>query len=107
MPFQCIREGYFQRIKEEEGEGCNIHGFLDVNKVAGNFHFMPGKSFHHSKIHVDDLLAFQTESYDVSSLSYFFLHFVWIYLCFSLTHLSNSIMTNILPLKTPDKPQNK
>ncbi|KAG1347610.1 endoplasmic reticulum-Golgi intermediate compartment protein 3 [Cocos nucifera] len=63
---QCIREGFFQKIKEEEGEGCNIHGFLDVNKVAGNFHFMPGKSFHHSKIHVHDLLAFQTESYDIS-----------------------------------------
>ncbi|GAA0138713.1 hypothetical protein LIER_00405 [Lithospermum erythrorhizon] len=35
---QCKRECFLQRIKEEEeeGEGCNIYGFLDVNKVAGN-----------------------------------------------------------------------
>ncbi|XP_008804334.2 endoplasmic reticulum-Golgi intermediate compartment protein 3-like isoform X1 [Phoenix dactylifera] len=63
---QCTREGFIERIKEEEGEGCNIHGFLDVNKVAGNFHFVPGKSFHKSNIHVHDLLTFQAESYDIS-----------------------------------------
>ncbi|KAJ8466362.1 hypothetical protein OPV22_028914 [Ensete ventricosum] len=63
---QCTREGFFQKIKDEEGEGCNIHGFLDVSKVAGNFHFSPGKSFHQSGIHAHDLLAFQTESYNIS-----------------------------------------
>ncbi|XP_073032067.1 uncharacterized protein [Primulina eburnea] len=31
---QCKREGFLQRIKEEEGEGCNLYGFLDVNRVA-------------------------------------------------------------------------
>nr|CAD1833162.1 unnamed protein product [Ananas comosus var. bracteatus] len=45
---QCKREGFIQKIKDEQGEGCNIHGFLEVNKVAGNFHFAPGKSFHQS-----------------------------------------------------------
>nr|CAD1833155.1 unnamed protein product [Ananas comosus var. bracteatus] len=40
---QCMREGFIQKIKDEQGEGCNIHGFLEVNKVAGNFHFAPGK----------------------------------------------------------------
>ncbi|KAL2503815.1 Endoplasmic reticulum vesicle transporter protein [Abeliophyllum distichum] len=29
---QCKREGFLQQIKDEEGEGCNIYGFLDVNK---------------------------------------------------------------------------
>ena len=24
-------------------EGCNLFGFLEVNKVAGNFHIAPGK----------------------------------------------------------------
>ncbi|KAG9135357.1 hypothetical protein Leryth_007137 [Lithospermum erythrorhizon] len=41
---QCKREGFIQRIKDEEGEGCNLHGSLEVNKVAGNFHFIPDKS---------------------------------------------------------------
>ncbi|KAK6945696.1 Endoplasmic reticulum vesicle transporter, C-terminal [Dillenia turbinata] len=62
----CKREGFLQKIKDEEGEGCNIHGFLEVNKVAGNFHFAPGKSFHQSGIHVYDLLAFQKDSYNIS-----------------------------------------
>ncbi|RAL49469.1 hypothetical protein DM860_012902 [Cuscuta australis] len=63
---QCKREGFIQKVKDEEGEGCNIHGSLEVNKVAGNFHFSPGKSFHHSNIHLSDLLALQTDSYNIS-----------------------------------------
>ncbi|XLS57522.1 hypothetical protein HN51_007277, partial [Arachis hypogaea] len=41
---QCQREGYVQRVKDEEGEGCNIHGSLQINKVARDFHFAIGKS---------------------------------------------------------------
>ncbi|KAK3031492.1 hypothetical protein RJ639_036006 [Escallonia herrerae] len=63
---QCKREGFVQKIKDEEGEGCNIYGSLEVNKVAGNFHFAPGKSFHQSNFHVHDLLAFQMDSYNIS-----------------------------------------
>ncbi|KAM7516803.1 hypothetical protein LguiA_006386 [Lonicera macranthoides] len=63
---QCKREGFLQRIKDEEGEGCNVYGFLEVNKVAGNFHFAPGNSFHQSNVHVHDLLAFQMDSFNLS-----------------------------------------
>lgn len=52
-------------MKEEEGEGCNIHGSVEVNKVAGNFHFAPGKSFQQPNVHLFDLLALQSESYNV------------------------------------------
>ena len=65
---QCEREGFIQKIKDEDGEGCNIEGSLAVNKVAGNFHFMPGKSFHQSNFHVHDLLAFQMDSYNVRNI---------------------------------------
>lgn len=71
--FQCKREGFLQKVKDEEGEGCNIYGFLEVNKVAGNFHFAPGKSFQQSGVHVHDLLAFQKDSFNVS-------HIWWCYL---------------------------
>ncbi|GJN27413.1 hypothetical protein PR202_gb15436 [Eleusine coracana subsp. coracana] len=63
---QCKREGFLQSIKDEEGEGCNIYGFIEVNKVAGNFHFAPGKSFQQSNVHVHDLLPFQKDSFNVS-----------------------------------------
>nr|CAB3487248.1 unnamed protein product [Digitaria exilis] len=63
---KCKREGFLQAIKDEEGEGCNIYGFIEVNKVAGNFHFAPGKSFQQSNVHVHDLLPFQKDSFNVS-----------------------------------------
>ncbi|KAJ6730374.1 ENDOPLASMIC RETICULUM VESICLE TRANSPORTER PROTEIN [Salix viminalis] len=62
----CKREGFLQRIEDEEGEGCNIYGFLEVNKVAGNLQFSPGKSFQQSGVHVHDLLAFQKDSFNIS-----------------------------------------
>lgn len=36
-------------------EGCRIHGYLEVNKVAGNFHIAPGQSFQQNHIHVHSL----------------------------------------------------
>lgn len=42
-----------------------MYGSLEVNKVAGNFHFAPGKSFHLSNAHVLELLAFQMDNYNV------------------------------------------
>ncbi|XP_075492349.1 uncharacterized protein LOC142530403 [Primulina tabacum] len=63
---QCKREGFVDKVKEEHGEGCNIHGSLEVNKVAGNFHFAPGKSFHQLNFQLLDLLAFQIENYNIS-----------------------------------------
>ncbi|KAJ4765287.1 Endoplasmic reticulum-Golgi intermediate compartment protein 3 [Rhynchospora pubera] len=63
---QCKREGFLEKIKEEEGEGCNIYGFLEVNKVAGNFHFAPGKSFQQANVHVHDLLPFGKDSFNMS-----------------------------------------
>lgn len=63
---QCKREGFVQMVKDEEGEGCNIHGSLEVNKVAGNFHFAPGKSFHQQNFLLLDLFALQSESYNIS-----------------------------------------
>uniref|UniRef100_A0A7I4AZQ2 Endoplasmic reticulum vesicle transporter C-terminal domain-containing protein n=1 Tax=Physcomitrium patens TaxID=3218 RepID=A0A7I4AZQ2_PHYPA len=63
---QCHREGFIERIKEEAGEGCNIYGKLEVNKVAGNFQIAPGKSFQQSAMHLLDLMGFVTDSFNVS-----------------------------------------
>uniref|UniRef100_A0A8C6NVS3 Endoplasmic reticulum-Golgi intermediate compartment protein n=1 Tax=Nothobranchius furzeri TaxID=105023 RepID=A0A8C6NVS3_NOTFU len=48
---QCKREGFTQKMMEQKNEGCQVYGFLEVNKVAGNFHFAPGKSFQQSHVH--------------------------------------------------------
>eukprot|EP00294_Goniomonas_avonlea_P016447 CAMPEP_0114560418 /NCGR_PEP_ID=MMETSP0114-20121206/11451_1 /TAXON_ID=31324 /ORGANISM="Goniomonas sp, Strain m" /LENGTH=323 /DNA_ID=CAMNT_0001745967 /DNA_START=286 /DNA_END=1257 /DNA_ORIENTATION=+ len=63
---QCKNEGFVQKLQQERNEGCNIHGHLEVNKVAGNFHFAPGKSFQQAHMHVHDLMPFHTSHYNVS-----------------------------------------
>ncbi|CAN0243892.1 endoplasmic reticulum-Golgi intermediate compartment protein 3-like isoform X1 [Lampetra planeri] len=52
---QCRREGFSNKVREQKDEGCRVYGHLEVNKVAGNFHFAPGKSFQQAHIHVHAL----------------------------------------------------
>jgi len=52
---QCQREHYAERLDEQRHEGCRIEGGLRVNKVVGNFHLAPGRSFSNGNMHVHDL----------------------------------------------------
>ena len=63
---QCAKEGFSENLRLQSDEGCKIYGSLDVNKVAGNFHFAPGKSFQHGNMHVHDLMPFHTKKFDMS-----------------------------------------
>jgi hypothetical protein len=63
---QCAKEGFSENLRLQSDEGCKIYGSLDVNKVAGNFHFAPGKSFQHGNMHVHDLMPFRTKKFDMS-----------------------------------------
>jgi hypothetical protein len=48
-------------------EGCNLFGFLEVNKVAGNFHVAPGKAFQSAAGQlVHEFKPFDTHTYNVS-----------------------------------------
>jgi len=55
---QCVREGWKDKLNAQKNEGCQVTGYLEVNKVAGNFHFAPGKSFQQHHVHVHDLQPF-------------------------------------------------
>ncbi|KAG8690079.1 hypothetical protein FRC09_012151 [Ceratobasidium sp. 395] len=55
---QCVREGWTAKIQHQSSEGCRIAGRVRVNKVAGNFHFSPGRSFVSNKGHVQDLVPY-------------------------------------------------
>lgn len=66
---QCEREHYAERLDSIKDEGCNIAGHLSVNKVIGNFHIAPGKSFSTSQMHVHDL-----NQYFASSKEHTFTH---------------------------------
>ncbi|EEP81803.1 conserved hypothetical protein [Uncinocarpus reesii 1704] len=52
---QCEREGYGARIDAQRHEGCRLEGILRVNKVIGNFHIAPGRSFTNGYMHAHDL----------------------------------------------------
>ncbi|KAK9461853.1 endoplasmic reticulum vesicle transporter-domain-containing protein [Lipomyces oligophaga] len=73
---QCEREDYPKRLEIIKHEGCNMAGSLSVNKVIGNFHFAPGKSFTSPNVHVHDLNLYEnsdvlhTFSHTINHLSF-------------------------------------
>lgn len=55
---QCAHDSYLEAIGAQEGEGCRMWGRLDVNKVAGNFHFAAGRSYQQGSVHIHDMAPF-------------------------------------------------
>ncbi|XP_031228312.1 endoplasmic reticulum-Golgi intermediate compartment protein 3 isoform X3 [Mastomys coucha] len=66
---QCRREGFSQKMQEQKNEGCQVFGFLEVNKVAGNFHFAPGKSFQQSHVHVHAVEIHDLQSFGLDNIN--------------------------------------
>jgi len=59
-------------IDPELGGGCQVFGYLTANKVAGNFHFAPGKAVHQNNLHYHDtsLLKQFNSSHKILKLSF-------------------------------------
>ena len=57
---QCKREELVMSLAAQQAasEGCQLYGHLRVNKVPGNWHIAPGKSFQMGAVHVHDLNVF-------------------------------------------------
>lgn len=63
---QCVKEEWSKHIEEQKNEGCQLYGALTVNKVAGNFHFAPGKSFQQMNMHVHDVMPLKVNSWNLT-----------------------------------------
>ncbi|KAK4304054.1 hypothetical protein Pmani_024001 [Petrolisthes manimaculis] len=63
---QCVKEGQLVESTDLPLEGCQIYGYLEVNRVAGNFHLAPGKSFQHNHLHIHDVQQYRTADFDLS-----------------------------------------
>nr|XP_054754031.1 endoplasmic reticulum-Golgi intermediate compartment protein 3-like [Lytechinus pictus] len=63
---QCKREGFAEKMQSQKEEGCEVFGYLEVNKVAGNFHFAPGKSFQQHHVHVHDLQPYSGGKFNMT-----------------------------------------
>ncbi|TBU47418.1 Sec1-like protein [Dichomitus squalens] len=55
---QCVKEGWSDKLKEQAHEGCNIAGRVRVNKVVGNIHLSPGRSFRTSAHNLYELVPY-------------------------------------------------
>ncbi|KAL5501557.1 ERV46 [Sanghuangporus vaninii] len=55
---QCVREHWSDKLKEQANEGCNISGRLRVNKVIGNIHLSPGRSFQTNFMNIHELVPY-------------------------------------------------
>jgi len=55
---KCKDEGWAEKLREQSNEGCNISGRLRVNKVIGNIHFSPGRSFQTNSRNVYELVPY-------------------------------------------------
>jgi hypothetical protein len=55
---QCVEEHWSEKIDAQNKEGCNVAGRVRVNKVVGNFHMSPGRSFQSNSMHVHDLVPY-------------------------------------------------
>jgi len=55
---QCVNEGWSDKLKEQASEGCNIAGRVRVNKVVGNIHLSPGRSFRSGTQNLYDLVPY-------------------------------------------------
>ena len=65
---QC-RDGLTSEIEERVlKEGCQIYGYLEVNRVGGSFHIAPGKSFVINHMHVHDVNPFRFVNMSSSNL---------------------------------------
>jgi len=55
---QCKDEGWSDKLKEQSNEGCNISGRIRVNKVIGNIHLSPGRSFQTNSRNIYELVPY-------------------------------------------------
>lgn len=63
---QCARENSYSDIAAQSGEGCRLEGHVAVNKVAGNFHLAPGRSFMSGSRLIHDLTPFRDLTFNTS-----------------------------------------
>jgi len=68
---QCVREGKdggSAPKKITTGEGCNLSGFMNINRVAGNFHVALGEGVERDGRHIHLFLPEDTPNFNASHI---------------------------------------
>jgi hypothetical protein len=58
VTLQCVSENWAEKLQSQSYEGCNIAGKLKVNKVVGNLHITPGRSFQSNSLRLHELVPY-------------------------------------------------
>lgn len=75
--FQCKDEGWADKLKEQADEGCNVSGRIRVNKVVGNIHFSPGRSFQTNSRNLYELVPYLRDGQNRHDFSHTIHHFAF------------------------------
>lgn len=65
---QCKSSATSQQIQKAFKEGCQLYGYMEVNRVAGSFHIAPGQSFSINYVHVHDVQPFSSSQFNTSHI---------------------------------------
>jgi cytochrome c553 len=64
LDYSTVAQCKSEVAKEVPLEGCRIEGRMLVNKISGNFHITPGRSYEQSHSHVHDFSQFTNREFD-------------------------------------------
>jgi len=67
---QCIREGKSEHKPKRmtKGEGCNLSGYMSLNRVSGNFHIAMGEGVERDGRHIHQFLPEDAENFNASHI---------------------------------------
>ncbi|RDB17990.1 Endoplasmic reticulum-Golgi intermediate compartment protein 3 [Hypsizygus marmoreus] len=74
---QCKNEGWADKLREQTNEGCNISGRIRVNKVVGNIHLSPGRSFQTNSRNAYELVPYLRDDGSRHDFSHEIHHFAF------------------------------
>jgi hypothetical protein len=63
---QCRGEQFSSTEQKALKEGCQIYGYLEVNRVGGSFHIAPGRSFSINHVHVHDVQPYSSSDFNMT-----------------------------------------
>ncbi|CAH0404761.1 unnamed protein product [Chilo suppressalis] len=63
---QCKDDESIEKTNLALKEGCQIFGYMEVNRVGGSFHIAPGKSFTINHVHVHDVQPFSSSAFNTT-----------------------------------------
>ncbi|XP_072936478.1 endoplasmic reticulum-Golgi intermediate compartment protein 3 [Epargyreus clarus] len=65
---QCKDDDSIEKTNLALKEGCQIYGYMEVNRVGGSFHIAPGKSFTINHVHVHDVQPYSSSVFNTTHI---------------------------------------